>query len=144
MKKAEQFLKALYNSIETRADSYLELAMALASREYFESVVALSESPIYRRKFSAVYDSLKEVQIDREKLLKANLAIFKEECNLLEGHEIYSGDGTFIKRQEARTMPERVMKRLPAGELVYGHETQLVNQSNSWVAVVLVTNGASS
>ena len=142
MKKAEQFLKAVYNSIEKRADSYLELAMTLASTEYVESVVFLSESPIYRRKFCSVYESLREVVINKDKLLKANLEIFSEECELLDGHEVYSGDGTFIKRQEARTMPQRVMKRLATGELLYGHEsywtTRLVNQGNSWTGIALV------
>jgi len=141
MKKIEQFLKSVYNSIEKRSDSYLEMAMGLASEEYLESVVALSENPIYRRKFSSIYESLKKVTVDKEKLLAANLEMFSKRCKLLDGHSVFSGDGTFIKRQEAKTMSERVMKRLPTGELVYGHETywtvQLVDQDNSWVGVAL-------
>lgn len=142
MKKTKQFLKSVYTSIEKRSDSYMEIAMALASAKYVESVVALSESPIYRRKFSSIYNSLKELAVDGNKLLAVNLEMFREECELLDGHEVYSGDGTFIKRAEARTMPERVMRRLPTGELVYGHETywttRLVNPENSWTGIALV------
>lgn len=142
MKKAEQFLKSVYSSMERRADSYLEMAMGLAATEYLDSVVALSESAIYRRKYSSIYESLKEVRIDKKKLLKANLKILEEESELLDGHSVFSGDGTFIKREEAITMAERVMKRFPSGELVYGHETywtvRLVAQENSWVGVALV------
>lgn len=142
MSKTEQFLKSLYDSIIKRADSYIEIGMALASTEYVESVVALSESPIYRRRFSSIYESLKEVVINEDKLLTAKLEMFNKECELLEGHAVYSGDGTFIKRAEARAMPERVMRRLPTGELVYGHETywttRLANQENSWTGIALV------
>ena len=143
MKEAEQFLKSVYNSIEKRSDSYLEMAMALASTEYVESIVALSESPIYKRRFSSIYESLKEVAIDKDKLLAANLEMFAKESELLDGYEVYSGDSTFIKRQEAKTMPERVMKRLSTGELAYGHETywttRLVSQENSWTGIALVS-----
>jgi len=142
MSKTEQFLKSLYDSIIKRADSYLELAMSLASTNYLESVVALSEIPIYRRRFSSIYESLKKVLINEERLLIANLEMLSKECQLLGGYEIYSGDGTFIKRAEAKTMPERVMKRLPTGELVYGHETywttRLADPENSWTGVALV------
>lgn len=142
MKILKQFLDLVYTGIEKRADSCLEIAMSIASSEYIESVVALSESPIYRRKFSSIYDSLKELLIDEDKLLAANLEMFSKQCELLDAYEVYSGDGTFIKRKEAKTMAERVMKRLPTGELIYGHETywttRLANQANSWTGVALV------
>ena len=89
MKTIKQFLKGVYQSIEKRADSYLELAMSLASTKYLESVVALSEIPIYRRRFSSIYESLKEVLINEDKLLIANLEMLSKECELLGGYEIY-------------------------------------------------------
>ena len=61
---------------------------------------------------------------------------------MLSGYEVYSGDSTFIKRNEAKTLEARVMKRFSNGELAYGHEsywtTRLSNQGNSWSGIALV------
>ena len=141
-KQLQQFIETVYSSILKRSDSYLELGLALASTEHFESVVALSESPLYRRKFSSVYESLRQVEIDEALWLKASLELLQCECEDLDGVEVYSGDSSFIKRSEAKTLEGRVMKRLSSGELVFGHETywtmRLSNTENSWAGVALV------
>jgi DDE superfamily endonuclease len=107
-----------------------------------ESVVGLSESPLYRRKYSSIYETLSEVEWNPATLLKAELELFNESCETLSGHEVYSGDSTFIKRNEANTLASRVMKRFSNGELAYGQEsywtTRLSNQSSSWAGVALV------
>lgn len=142
MKKSEQFLKTVYSSLTKRSDSYLEMALALASSSQIESVVSLSESPLYRRKFSSIYETLSEVEWDEATLLKAELDLFNESCELLAGYEVYSGDSTFIKRNEAKTLSSRVMKRFANGELAYGQESywmmRLSNPKNSWAGVALV------
>jgi hypothetical protein len=137
----QQFLKAVYNAISKRRDSYVEMVMALASSEQVESVVALSESSLYRRKFSSIYETLAEVEIDEVALLKANIAMLGRCCQGLDGYEVYSGDSTFVRRSEAHTLP-RSMKRLSTGELAYGHETywtmRLAAPQTSWSGVVTV------
>lgn len=97
--------------------------MALASSDQVESVVALSESPLYRRRFSSIYETLQKVEVNEQDWLEANLKMMHERCELSEGYEVYSGDSSFIKRSEARTLEARTMRRLSTGELVYGHET---------------------
>jgi hypothetical protein len=67
MNKLEKFLESVYRSIKKRADSYLELALALASSEQLESVVGLSKSPLYRRRFASVYETLGSVEINESK-----------------------------------------------------------------------------
>lgn len=115
--------------------------MALAASRQVESVVALSESALYRRKFSSIYETLREVEVNEAALLKANIAMLGKCCQTLDGYEVYSGDSTFIKRSEAQTLP-RSMKRLNSGELVYGHETywtmRLGEPQTSWSGVVTV------
>jgi hypothetical protein len=132
----------VYSSLTKRSDSYLELGLALASSSQIESVVRLSESPLYRRKFSSIYETFSEVEWNPGTLLKAEFDLFNESCETLSGHEVYSGDSTFIKRNEAKTLASRVMKRFSNGELAYGHEsywtTRLSNQSSSWAGVALV------
>ena len=97
METSEKFLTSVYSATLKRRDSYLELATALASSEHVESVVALSESPLYRRRFSSVYETLKEGEVDETALLKVNVDVLRG-CELLDGYEVYSGDSTFIKR----------------------------------------------
>ena len=142
METLKQFLNTVYSSLHNRRDSYLELGLALAATEQFESVVALSESPLYRRRFSSVHESLRKVEFNEASLLRANLALLGTECEALEGVAVYSGDSSFIKRSEAKTLEARVMKRLSSGALVYGHETygsmRLSELSNSWAGVALV------
>jgi hypothetical protein len=142
VKTIKQFLTSVYSATAMRRDSYLELGMALAASEQVESVVALSESPLYRRSFSSVYETLKAVEIDEAALLKANLTVLRERCQLLGGYEVYSGDSTFITRGEAQTLEARTMKRLASGALVYGHESywsmRLSDKETSWSGVALV------
>lgn len=142
MKKSEQFLKAVYSSLTKRSDSYLEMGLALASSSQIGSVVSLSEHVMYRRKFASIYDTLSEVCWNEAGLIRANLTLFNESCEMLSEYEVYSGDSTFIKRNEAKTLASRVMKRFSNGELAYGHETywttRLSNQCNSWSGIALV------
>lgn len=142
MKKSEQFLKTVYGSLTKRSDSYLELALALASSSQVESVVRLRESHLYRRKFSSIYETISEVEWNAATLLNAELELFKESCETLAGYEVYSGDSTFIKRNEAKTLACRVMKRFSNGELAYGQESywmmRLSNPKNSWAGVAFV------
>ena len=141
MKTAQQFLKTVYDSVEKRQDSYTELALAIASADYIESAVALSESAVFRRKHSSVSDALSEASINKEQWIKANGELFSETCETLGDLEVYSGDSTFIKRTAAKTLEDRVMKRLSNKELAYGHElywtTRLAEEKNSWAGVLL-------
>jgi len=116
--------------------------MALASSDYLESVVYLSESPVYQRKFSSIYETLEEVTIEPVEWLRASEALCREQCEELEGYEVYSGDSTFDEHKEANTLKDRVMKRLANKALVYAYEsywlTRLSQAQNSWAGVLKV------
>ena len=75
METLKQFLNSVYRAVNKRRDSYLELAMALASEAHMTSVVALSESAVYRGGFGSVYDTLKAVELNEKALLRANLSV---------------------------------------------------------------------
>ena len=64
----QQFQQLVYQSIESRADAGLEFINALSSATTVESPVAVSESPLFNRKFSSVYDWLKEGEFDASEL----------------------------------------------------------------------------
>lgn len=127
-----------------RRDSLIEMAQALASSDYVESVVHLSESPLYHRSFASIYETLKRVEIDEESLLAANIAMCEKVSERLSGIAIYSGDSTFIEKPCAETMAERSMKRQNKGGLVYGQEsywsTRLpdIEKKSSWTGIIKV------
>jgi len=142
VRNTEQFLNSIYNSLGKKRDSYLELGMALASTHHIDSIVELSESPIYARQYGQLYKSLRGVEIKPTLWLKANHDMCTATCEMLSGKEVYSGDSTFINRKDAKTLEGRTMKKLSNQEIAKGHElywtTRLSEQSNSWVGVMQV------
>jgi len=142
VQNTEQFLKSIYNSLSEKRDSYIELGMALASASHIDSVVELSESPLYKRKHGQLYKTLAGIEIRQTDCLKANHDLCIATCKRLSDIEVYSGDSTFINRKDAKTLKGRRMKRLSNGELAKGHETYwtmcLSEQSNSWAGVIQV------
>ena len=53
-----RFRREVYQSFERRGDAGLDLIDAMSSAATVESPVALSESPLFQREFSSVYDVL--------------------------------------------------------------------------------------
>jgi hypothetical protein len=54
----DRFREEIYQSFTQRADAGLDLIDALTGSLEIESPVASSESPLFRRKFSSIYDML--------------------------------------------------------------------------------------
>jgi len=142
VQNTEQFLTSIYNSLGDKRDSYVELGMALASESHIDSVVELSESPLYGRKHGQLYKTLAGIEISQTQCLKGNHNLCAATCKKLSDVEVYSGDSTFINRKDAKTLKGRGMKKLSNGELAKGHETywtmRLSEQSNSWAGVMQV------
>ncbi|MBA3532453.1 MAG: hypothetical protein H0T73_11070 [Ardenticatenales bacterium] len=59
----DRFREGVYQSFSQRADAGLELIDALTSALSVESPVGMSESPLFRRSFSSIYDVLNEGRI---------------------------------------------------------------------------------
>ena len=55
----DRFRREVYQSLEQRADAGMDLVDALTSAATVRSPVELSESALFRRRFSRVYDFLK-------------------------------------------------------------------------------------
>ena len=53
-----EFREAVYQKVTYRPDAIVDLVDALTITGHVNSPVALSESPVFRRKFSSVYDAL--------------------------------------------------------------------------------------
>ena len=56
-KPISEFRNAVYQKVIYRRDAILDMIDALTISGHVSSPVAISESPVFRRKFSSVYDA---------------------------------------------------------------------------------------
>lgn len=138
-KLIQQFRDAVYQSLQKRPDAILDLIDALTVAGHVESPVALSEEPLFRRKFSMVYDTLRHAVIDFDRLLYTLLDCQPANSETIAGFEVYGLDSTPNERPEAGTLPERCsLKSQKDDPVCYGHKyswlVRLVQCGTSWVA----------
>jgi hypothetical protein len=87
-----RFRREVYQSFERRADSGMDLIDALCSALTVESPVAQSESPLFRRRFSSVYDFLKKGRIQLPQLRRVLDRNQPEDAQEIAGFEVYAVD----------------------------------------------------
>lgn len=122
-KLIQQFRDAVYQSLKKRLDTILDLIDALTVAGHVESPVALSEGPLFRRKFSMVYDTLRHAVIDFDRLWYTLLDCQPANSETIAGFEVYGLDTTPNERPEAETLPERCSLKSQKDEPVrYGHK----------------------
>ena len=124
-----------------RADAFLDLMDALTVAGHVNSPVALSEETPFRRKFSSIFDTLLQAEIDFDQLLPALYEHQPPESETIAGYEVYGLDTTPNERPEAETLEDRGSLKTQKDEPVrYGHKhswlVRLVNRGTSWVAPV--------
>lgn len=121
-----------------RPAAILDLVDALTIVGHVHSPVALSESPLFRRKFSSVYDALVHGELGDE--LK-NLFSDSQDADweTIGGYEIHAIDATPNERMAAETLADRgALKSQQKEPVRYGHKyswlVRLVQSGSSWVA----------
>lgn len=133
-----EFREAVYQKVIWRPAAVLDLIDALTVNGHVDSPVALSESPLFRRKFSSVYDALVggQLAVGLKDLLSNGQDTNWEK---IAGYEIHAIDATPNERMAAETLPDRgALKAQPKDRLRYGHKyswlVRLIQSSTSWVA----------
>src|SRR3990170_2908249 len=63
-----RFREEVYQNFTRRQDAGVDLLDALTSAEQVESAVAMSESPLFRREFGSIYDTLNQGKMDKSGL----------------------------------------------------------------------------
>lgn len=137
----QQFRQTVYQAMRKRADAFLDLMDALTVAGHVNSPVALSEETPFRRKFSSIFDTLLQAEIDFDQLLPALYEHQPPESETIAGYEVYGLDTTPNERPEAETLEDRGSLKTQKDEPVrYGHKhswlVRLVNRGTSWVAPV--------
>ncbi|HEX9595981.1 MAG TPA: transposase [Anaerolineales bacterium] len=103
----DRFRREVYQSFEQRADAGMELIDALSSALTVESPVAQSESPLFRRRFSSVYDFLKQGRILLPQLRRVLERNQPEDAEVIAGYEVYAVDCTEDPAPAAQTLADR-------------------------------------
>lgn len=102
-----RFRREVYQSFEQRGDSGMDLIDALCSAVTVESPVGLSESPLFRRRFSSVYDFLNRGRIHVAQLRRVLERNQPPDAEKIAGFEVYAVDCTDDPVPEAKTLPDR-------------------------------------
>jgi len=137
-KYLSEFREAVYQKVLYRPDAILDTIDALTIAGQVTSPVAISESPIIRRKFSSVYDALVHGKLAQELnwlLSESQLA----EWETIAGYEVHAIDATPNERMAAETLEDRgALKAQQKDPLRYGHKyswlVRLVQTGTSWAA----------
>lgn len=111
----EKFRRAVYDSLGKAKDAVFELMDAVLTSPSIPSFVSLSQSPVFRRKWSSVYAALHDSRPPKRKLLK----LMVEEIPKTE-QPFLAGDNTFWSRREARTLKERTFHGDKGGNVDIG------------------------
>ena len=133
-----EFREAVYQKVVWRPAAILDLVDALTIAEHVSSPVALSESPLFRRKFSSVYDALVHGELgDDLKILFSDSQ--DTDWETIGGYEIHAIDATPNERMSAETLTDRgALKAQQKDPVRYGHKyswlVRLVQSGTSWVA----------
>ena len=136
--KFSEFREAVYQKVVIRPAAILDLVDALTVAGQVSSPVALSESLLYRRKFSSVYDALVHGEFSED--LKTLLSDSQDgDWETIGGYEVHAIDATPQERMSAETLPDRGALKTQQKEPVrYGHKyswlVRLVQSGTSWVA----------
>jgi len=133
-----EFREAVYQKVVRRPAAILDVVDALTSAGHVNSPVTLSESPLFRRKFSSVYDALVQGELGDE--LKSLFSDSQDaDWETIAGYEIHAIDATPNERMAAETLADRGALKAQQKETVrYGHKyswlVRLVQRGTSWVA----------
>lgn len=135
----QQFRQSVYQILPRRADAIVDLVDALTVAGHVDSPVALSEEAPYRRKFSSIYDTLREGRIEAEQMHSILEKQQPADCEQIAGYDAYAMDCTPDERPEAETLAERgLLKAQKDAPVRVGQKfswlVRLVKQRTSWVA----------
>jgi hypothetical protein len=106
--KLIEFRQAAYNCLGQARDAQFELTDAVLLSPAVSSFVCLSQSPVFRRKWSSVYEAIQDGRPDRVGLLR----LYSGQMPT-EGRPLLAGDHTAWPRLSAFTLAERTVEHQP-------------------------------
>lgn len=128
-----RFRREVYQSFEQRGDAGLDLIDALSSATTVESPVGQSESPLFRRGFSSIYDVLKKGRLSLPHVRQALFRHQPADGEKIAGYEVYAVDCTDHPHPTAETLADRTQsKKGRYAPKVIGHRWSWLVRVVSW------------
>lgn len=134
--KLQQFRQAAYERMGNGRDAQFELSDAVIQMPHVQSFVELSTAPVFRRKWSSVYEALQDGRPDRKRLC----GLYLQHLPVTEGRLLLAIDHTAWPRLWARTLPERSYQHQPSE--IPGNAPVTIGQGYSTLAVVPEQKGS--
>ena len=100
--KLQKFRTQVYQLLGKAKDATFELMDSILSTRNIYSIAELSLSPLFRRKWSSIYEAIEDCRPNRNKLMKCYLSHIPREQRV-----ILVGDHTPFPRTEAPTLKDR-------------------------------------
>lgn len=106
-----EFRHQVYACFESAADALFELADALLTEASAQSVIELSLSPCFRRRWPSLYEALEDGRMQQDALLKVLVATASE---WQQGQRLWLGvDASSIARPQSPTAQDRSCLYVP-------------------------------
>ena len=109
-----RFREEVYENFTRRQDAGLDLLDALTSAEQVESPVAMSESPLFRREFGSIYDTLNKSEMDKTGLKETLAGIAPVDAQIIAGYEVHATDCTVSTSSTQATITRKQRRWLTA------------------------------
>ena len=135
----QQFRDAVYHKFAKRPDATMDLIDALTVARHVDSPVALSIETPFRRRFSSVYDVLREKVLDSQVLHQLLHQAQPDDAERVAGFRVYALDTTPNERPTAETLPDRGLLKDRSDEparigFKFSWLGRLIQRGTSWIA----------
>jgi hypothetical protein len=140
LKTLQKFREAAYQLLGTGKDAVMDLMDAVLVTRSVCSFAELSVSPVFRRKWSSLYEGIKDCHPHRQGLMKLYIDEMPKNQRI-----ILAGDHTAYPRMYAKTLKDRTFEhgaKVISGKpitLGHGYSTMawIPEQSGSWALPLL-------
>lgn len=135
LEKLKQFRTDVYTILGKAKDALFDLMDAVLVTRSVYSFAELSVSPVFRRKWSSVYEAIQDGNPPRTELMKLYIKQlpFSEQI-------ILAGDHTAWARPDARTLKERTFEH--QAHPMSGAKPVTIGQGYSTIAIIPETEGS--
>lgn len=124
-----------YKYLGRAKDATFELTDAILLTRNVYSLADLSLSPVFRRKWSSVYEALQDSRPQRQKLMQLYIKQIP-----LKGRPLLAGDHTNWSRPDAVTLQERTYEH--SGTSIAGNKPITIGQGYSTIAWIPEDSGS--
>jgi len=137
MKRAriEEFRQVAYKHLGRAKDATFELTDAILLTRNVYSLADLSLSPVFRRKWSSIYEALQDSRPQRQKLMELYIKQMP-----VEERPLLAGDHTNWSRPDAVTLQERTFEH--SGTSIAGKKPITIGQGYSTIAWIPEDSGS--